>query len=76
MIPPNEFIHFAMFGPIGVPELLIIVLIIALLFGASKIPKLARGLGQGINEFKRGLKDNKVDDSPKEIEEETKKNGD
>lgn len=40
-------------GNIGLPELLVIFLIIALLFGARKIPDLARGLGQAIREFKK-----------------------
>lgn len=42
---------------IGFQELLIIFLIIALLFGAKKIPELARGLGQAMKEFKKGMKD-------------------
>ncbi|MFQ3597199.1 MAG: twin-arginine translocase TatA/TatE family subunit, partial [Chloroherpetonaceae bacterium] len=37
----------------GFQELLIIFIIILLLFGAKKLPELARGLGKGINEFKR-----------------------
>lgn len=39
-------------GGMGVPELLVIFGIIILLFGAKKIPDLARGLGKGIREFK------------------------
>ena len=46
-----------MFG-LGMWELLIILFIVLLLFGgAKKIPELARGLGKGINEFKRASKD-------------------
>lgn len=41
-----------MFG-LGFQELIIIFIIILLLFGAKKLPELARGLGKGINEFKR-----------------------
>jgi sec-independent protein translocase protein TatA len=44
-------------GPIGMNELLIILLIVILLFGAKKIPDLAKGLGQGIKEFKKASKD-------------------
>lgn len=41
-----------MFG-IGTTELVVIMLIVLILFGAKKLPELARGLGKGINEFKR-----------------------
>jgi sec-independent protein translocase protein TatA len=43
-------------GSIGVTELLIIFVILVLLFGASKIPQLGKGLGEGIKNFKTGLK--------------------
>lgn len=39
-------------GGIGVPELMIIFLVVLLVFGAKRIPEIARGLGQGIKEFK------------------------
>ena len=41
---------------LGVPELVIIFLIIVVLFGASRIPHIGRGLGEGIRNFKKGLK--------------------
>jgi sec-independent protein translocase protein TatA len=41
---------------IGLPELLIILGIAVLLFGAKKIPELAKGLGEGIKNFKNALK--------------------
>jgi sec-independent protein translocase protein TatA len=47
---------------LGAPELLIVLLVILVLFGGSKLPKLARSLGQAQNEFKQGLKDPKDDD--------------
>ncbi len=44
------------FGPLGFPELLIILFILFLIFGASKLPQLGSGLGAGIKNFKRSLK--------------------
>ncbi len=45
-----------MFG-IGTTELLVILFIILLVFGSKKLPELARGLGKGINEFKRATQE-------------------
>lgn len=46
-----------MFANIGPPEILIGLLVIALLFGSTKLPKLARSLGSAKGEFEKGLKD-------------------
>ncbi|QJA06897.1 twin-arginine translocase TatA/TatE family subunit [Thermosulfurimonas marina] len=46
-----------MFGGIGLPEILLVVLIIVLIFGASKLPELGRGLGEGIRNFKKSIKE-------------------
>ena len=47
--------YIPLFGPIpGGPELIIILAVIVLLFGANKIPKLARASGQAMGEFRRG----------------------
>ena len=46
-----------MFGNLGAGEIILIVLVILILFGAKKIPELAKGLGKGMSEFKKGLKD-------------------
>ncbi len=46
-----------MFGNLGFGELLIIVLIVVIFFGAKKIPELAQGIGKGIREFKKAVKD-------------------
>jgi sec-independent protein translocase protein TatA len=46
-----------MFENIGIPELLLIILFILIFFGAKKIPEMARGLGQGISEFRKAMRD-------------------
>ena len=43
-------------GTLGLPELLIILFIIFLIFGASKLPQLGAGLGEGIKNFKKSIK--------------------
>lgn len=43
-------------GPIGMPELLVILVIVVLIFGVNKIPQLGKGLGEGIRNFKSALK--------------------
>jgi sec-independent protein translocase protein TatA len=43
-------------GPIGMPELLVILLIVIFIFGVNKIPQLGKGLGEGIKNFKSALK--------------------
>lgn len=42
---------------LGVPELVVIFLIVILLFGASRLPQIGKGLGEGIRNFKKGFKD-------------------
>jgi len=46
-----------MFGNIGGWEILIIILLILIFFGAKKIPELAQGLGKGIKEFRKAARD-------------------
>jgi sec-independent protein translocase protein TatA len=45
-----------MFGSLGVPELLLILLIVIIIFGAGKLPQLGKGLGEGIRNFKDSVK--------------------
>ncbi|MGB6946513.1 MAG: twin-arginine translocase TatA/TatE family subunit [Bryobacteraceae bacterium] len=46
-----------MLESIGMPELLVILVLAVLLFGSSKIPELAKGLGEGIRNFKQSMKE-------------------
>jgi len=58
----NSVLLFAM----GPTEIIVILVIVLLLFGGKKIPELMKGVGKGINEFKKGTKD---EDSSKENKE-------
>ena len=58
-----------MFGSFGLPELLVILVIVVVIFGASKLPQLGRGLGEGISNFRDGLKGKDDKTLPKGPEE-------
>ena len=59
------------FGGLGIGELAVIVLLLLLLFGSRRIPEIARGLGQGIRNFKSDLKDpEQLEDGEEHSEEE------
>ena len=45
-----------MFGSLGLPELLIILLIVIIIFGANKLPQLGKGFGQGLRNFRESSK--------------------
>lgn len=51
-----------MFG-LGYQELLIILVIVLILFGASRLPELARSLGSSVKEFKKGINEAQKDDA-------------
>lgn len=53
-------------GMPGMWEWILIALVIMLFFGAAKLPKLGKGLGEGIRNFKKGLKSDHKDDAPEE----------
>jgi sec-independent protein translocase protein TatA len=46
-----------MFGRLGIPELVIILIIIILIFGANRLPEIGRGIGKGIRNFKDSTKE-------------------
>jgi sec-independent protein translocase protein TatA len=55
-----------MFGSLGLPELLVILLIVIIIFGATKLPQLGKGLGQGLKNFKDSVKgEDPPSDKPK-----------
>ncbi|HEX6711627.1 MAG TPA: twin-arginine translocase TatA/TatE family subunit [Rubrobacter sp.] len=58
-----------MFGSVGMPELIIGLVVILLLFGAKRVPELARGLGSGVREFKKGTQEGELEDKKKKEEE-------
>jgi sec-independent protein translocase protein TatA len=63
-----------MLGGIGAQELLLILLVLLLLFGAKRIPEIAGGLGKGIREFKKAMHEaqeeiTKPQEPPKKVEE-------
>jgi sec-independent protein translocase protein TatA len=57
-----------MFGNLGTGEIILIVLVVLILFGAKKIPELAQGIGKGMREFKKSLKDVEEDIKSEPVE--------
>ena len=59
-----------MFGGIGMPELLVILVIVLIIFGANKLPQIGEGLGKGIRNFKKSIKEKgAIGINPKNTEE-------
>ena len=57
MIAQNIFLGF-----VGMPQVILIAVIVLLLFGGKKIPELMKGLGSGIKEFKEATKEDEAED--------------
>ncbi|HEY6553618.1 Sec-independent protein translocase protein TatA [compost metagenome] len=53
-----------MFG-LGFPEMVLIFVVIVLIFGTSRLPELGRGIGEGIRNFKKSVKDEPEEDKKK-----------
>jgi sec-independent protein translocase protein TatA len=60
-------------GSIGMPELIIIFLVVLLLFGSKRLPELAKGLGKGMREFKKATRELRDELDVSEIEQDFKK---
>jgi len=54
----------AIFQQIGLPEILLILAVLLFLFGARKLPELARSLGKSTKEFKQGMQDGSEEETP------------
>jgi sec-independent protein translocase protein TatA len=57
-----------MIGGLGMPELIIILVIILIIFGAGKLPEIGAGLGKGIKNFKKATREVKAEDKKEEPE--------
>ena len=62
-----------MIGGLGMPELLVILVIVLIIFGANKLPQIGEGLGKGIRNFKKGVQKEEIDITPKKPEKLSKK---
>jgi sec-independent protein translocase protein TatA len=59
-----------LFGPVGPTELLLILILVVIIFGARRLPELGKGLGEGIRNFKKGFS-GKEDENKKSESEKT-----
>jgi len=56
-------------GAIGPLQIAVVVLVLLLLFGASRLPKIGKGLGQGLRDFKKGLGGEDLREATKQLKE-------
>ena len=56
--------HILFIGGLGMGELIIILVIVVIIFGASRLPQLGKGLGEGISNFRDGLSKGGKNDKP------------
>jgi len=63
-----------MFGTIGWPEIILLLLVVLLLFGAKRLPEIGKALGKGIREFKKSIKgiEDELEEPEKKEEKEEK----
>ena len=66
-------VHLAIIPNLGLPELALILLIVLLVFGANKLPKIAKDLGSGIREFKKSISGESDEKKEETKKDETKK---
>ena len=59
-----------LFLGLGMPELIVILIVLLLLFGAKKIPELMKGAGKGVRAFKDGMKEVTTDETTEEEKKE------
>ena len=52
---------------LGFPELIVVLLIVVVIFGANRLPGLGRGIGSAIKNFKAGMKDEKDDERDRKV---------
>jgi len=79
----DQFISFIAAMNLGMPEIIIIAIVVLILFGGKKLPEFMRGVGKGVHDFKKGLdgveeeikKDINTDpvDTPKQDSEQNEK---
>ena len=61
----------AMFGPVGAPELIIILIVVIIIFGVGRLPEVGGAVGKSIREFKKAMKEGQ--DTPIRGQKEEKK---